>query len=97
MSLIAINVLGIEPEDRQSESDALSEKVKAIMNDPEYSSPYDDLAFEMYVDTDVANIIREMELKKHVAVISKTKSSRVFFLVKPSRALQTSGSSMRGS
>lgn len=33
-------------------------------------SPYDDLAFEMYVDVEVANIIRDMEIKKHLAVIS---------------------------
>lgn len=67
-------MLGIEPEDRKVESDPISEKLNAIMNDSEYSSPYDDLAFEMYVDTDVANIIREMEVKKHVAVIGKTSS-----------------------
>lgn len=72
VSLIAVNVLGIEPEDRKVESDRTSEKLNAIMNDPEYSSPFDDLAFEMYVDTDVANIIREMEVKKHVAVIGGT-------------------------
>lgn len=41
------------------------------MNDPDYASSYDDLAFEMYVDTEAAKIIREMELKKHLAVISK--------------------------
>lgn len=41
-------------------------------NSMPYSSPYDDLAFEMYVDTEVADIIRQMEIKKHQAVKSKT-------------------------
>lgn len=35
---------------------------------PHYTSPYDDLAFEMYVDRDVAKIIRQMEAKKLQAV-----------------------------
>lgn len=47
------------------------DKLQAILNNPEYTSPYDDLYFIMYVDTDVAKIIREMEIKKHLAVISK--------------------------
>ena len=35
---------------------------------PHYTSPYDDLAFEMYVDREVAKIIRQMEAKKLQAV-----------------------------
>lgn len=31
---------------------------------PHYTSPYDDLAFEMYVDREVAKLIRQMEAKK---------------------------------
>lgn len=50
--------------------DEISEKLNAHLNDPEYLSPYDDLAFDMYVDTEVAKIIREMEIKKHKAVLS---------------------------
>lgn len=73
VSLIAINVLGTEIEMRRSSTtgESLAEKLSAILNDPEYTSPYDDLAFDMYVDTEVAKIIREMEIKKHTAVISK--------------------------
>jgi len=40
-----------------------------MMSNPQYTSPYDDLAFEMYVDKDVARIMRLMENKKHQAVI----------------------------
>lgn len=45
-----------------------------------YVSPYDDLAFEMYVDREVAKIIRKMELKKLKAVEgnSKTKLDNFF-------------------
>nr|CAD7423266.1 unnamed protein product [Timema monikensis] len=40
-----------------------------LVNNPQYTSPYDDLAFEMYVDPEVARIIRAMEVKKQQAVI----------------------------
>lgn len=80
MSLIAINLLGMDLENNEIRCDSLSEtnvspstekKLQDILNNPEYFSPYDDLAFVMYVDTDIANIIRNMEVKKHLAVISK--------------------------
>ncbi|KAF5301114.1 hypothetical protein FQR65_LT08944 [Abscondita terminalis] len=74
ISLIAVNVLGTERENRKNsaiESEQITDKLNALINDPEYLSPYDDLAFEMYVDIDVANIIREMELKKHLAVLGE--------------------------
>jgi hypothetical protein len=44
-----------------------------LVNNPKYTSPYDDLAFEMYVDQEVARIIRTMEAKKQQAVICKSK------------------------
>lgn len=56
---------------RHSNSESSVDKVNALINDPEYYSPYDDLAFEMYVDIDIAKIIRDMEYKKHLAVMSK--------------------------
>lgn len=43
-----------------------------LVNNPKYTSPYDDLAFEMYVDQEVARIIRTMEAKKQEAVICKS-------------------------
>lgn len=51
--------------------DPQMEKLHEIFNNPEYFSPFDDLAFEMYVAADIAKIIREMEIKKYLAVISK--------------------------
>ncbi|XP_051160531.1 centrosomal protein of 104 kDa [Leptopilina boulardi] len=61
VGLIAINILG-EPFGQE-----LSGQGDAPYN-PHYTSPYDDLAFEMYVDREAANIIRKMETKKLQAV-----------------------------
>jgi len=36
-----------------------------------YFSPLDDLAFDMYQDPDVAQVIRKLERKKHDAVSSE--------------------------
>ncbi|XP_063905541.1 centrosomal protein of 104 kDa isoform X1 [Zophobas morio] len=71
VSLIAVNVLGTEILTRRHSNPENAEKLNDLVNDPEYWSPYDDLAFEMYVDVDVAKIIREMETKKRLAVISE--------------------------
>lgn len=72
--MIAVNILGTPMESRRlsNAASSMEDRVQDILNDPEYISPYDDLAFEMYVDNDVAKIIREMEYKKHQAVISKS-------------------------
>lgn len=67
MSLIALNTLGLDA--NEDDVDCGDDDP----NSPPYSSPYDDLAFEMYVDTEVADIIRQMEIKKHQAVKSKYK------------------------
>ncbi|KAI4498659.1 hypothetical protein M0802_006365 [Mischocyttarus mexicanus] len=61
VGLIAINILG-EPYDQE-----LSGQGDAPYN-PHYTSPYDDLAFEMYVDREVAKIIKQMEAQKLQAV-----------------------------
>lgn len=61
VGLIAINILG-EPYGQE-----LTGQGDATYN-PHYTSPYDDLAFEMYVDREVAKIIRQMEAKKLQAV-----------------------------
>ncbi|EFN60722.1 Uncharacterized protein KIAA0562 [Camponotus floridanus] len=61
VGLIAINILG-EPYGQE-----LTGQGDAPYN-PHYISPYDDLAFEMYVDREVAKIIRQMEAKKLLAV-----------------------------
>lgn len=64
VGLIAINILG-EPygQELTGQGDA--------PHNPHYTSPYDDLAFEMYVDREVAKIIRQMETKKLQAVEGK--------------------------
>lgn len=62
VGLIAINILG-EP----CGQELLTGPGDAPYN-PHYTSPYDDLAFEMYVDREVAKIIRQMEAKKLIAV-----------------------------
>ncbi|XP_031343971.1 centrosomal protein of 104 kDa isoform X2 [Photinus pyralis] len=73
VSVIAVNVLGneLEARKRSIENESIADKLNALISDPEYVSPYDDLAFEMYVDVGVANTIREMELKKHLAVLGE--------------------------
>nr|CAH7766447.1 unnamed protein product [Callosobruchus chinensis] len=73
VSLIAVNILGMDIETRRSSVSEESEasRLNDIVNSPEYFSPYDDLAFIMYVDSDIAKIIRDMEIKKHLAVINE--------------------------
>lgn len=76
-------MLGSEIETKKTTNDdATTEKLNAILTDPEYLSPYDDLAFDMYVDTEVAKIIREMEIKKHTAVISNRKTKFPIFKIR---------------
>ncbi|XP_050305639.1 centrosomal protein of 104 kDa isoform X2 [Anthonomus grandis grandis] len=74
VSIIAINIIGsnlqAEP-DPPSVTDGQLSKLNDIINNPEYISPYDDLAFEMYVAPDIQKIIRDMEIKKYLAVISE--------------------------
>lgn len=70
MSLIAINVLGMDIGPITPEN-VSNDRLKAILNDPDYSSPYDDLSFEMYVDTEVVTMVKDMEMKKHLAVLGK--------------------------
>jgi len=42
---------------------------------PDFISPLDDLAFDMYQDTEVAQIIRKLEKKKQDSVLGKTLSA----------------------
>lgn len=63
--------MGMETEMQHMSMHENAAKLNDLINNPDYTSPYDDLAFEMYVDVDIAKIIREMENKKHLAVISR--------------------------
>ncbi|CAG5136224.1 unnamed protein product, partial [Candidula unifasciata] len=81
VGIIAINVIGSEirrsyeltdPEflldetkiDRYSSLDGL-------INKPDYISPLDDLAFDMYQDPEIAQIIRRLERRKQEAVLQE--------------------------
>lgn len=63
--------MGMETEIQHTSMNENTGKLNDLINNPDYTSPYDDLAFEMYVDVDIAKVIREMENKKHLAVISR--------------------------
>lgn len=80
VGLVAVNVLGEEIPELDAEGDELNNNGhyysnqtsdSTMISNPQYVSPYDDLAFEMYVDKDVARIMRVMEAKKHQAVIEE--------------------------
>ncbi|CAK1543363.1 unnamed protein product [Leptosia nina] len=62
VALMAVNVLGDEVED--DEKTAAVENMKAEVS----FSPYDDLAFIMYVDNEIADLVRNLDEKKRIAV-----------------------------
>lgn len=47
---------------------------------PDFISPLDDLAFDMYQDPEIAGIIRKLEKKKQEAVLRKTFWSKKLFM-----------------
>ncbi|RVE41563.1 hypothetical protein evm_013788 [Chilo suppressalis] len=61
VALMAVNVLGEEIEESDKPTPALPK------SEPSYS-PYDDLAFVMYVDTEIADLVRTLAGKKKIAV-----------------------------
>lgn len=78
VGIVAINVIGdeirrpsssakatVNGEDSSSSSDSLFQRR------PDYISPLDDLAFDMYQDPEVALIIRKLEAKKQQAVLDE--------------------------
>ncbi|XP_069110819.1 centrosomal protein of 104 kDa-like isoform X1 [Argopecten irradians] len=80
VGVIAVNVIGdviTRPTDLTDDyySDPiLAKKLEYMDNDenqirPDYISPLDDLAFDMYQDPEIANIIRKLEKKKQDAVL----------------------------
>lgn len=58
---MAVNVLGEEVEEVEKTSPV------ATKSEPIYS-PYDDLAFVMYVDTEIADLVRDLDERKRKAV-----------------------------
>lgn len=83
VGLVAVNVIGDEvrrPLDEIDDLDIYGERWKAVENDPaleglftrpDYISPLDDLAFDMYQDPEIAQIIRKLERKKQEAVLQE--------------------------
>ncbi|XP_061197353.1 centrosomal protein of 104 kDa-like isoform X1 [Saccostrea echinata] len=85
VGIIAINVIGDEIKQRPTDITDPDlfldhEKRKAIEGDPsleglynkpDFISPLDDLAFDMYQDPEIAGIIRKLEKKKQEAVLQE--------------------------
>nr|CAH8828163.1 unnamed protein product [Trichobilharzia regenti] len=65
VGIVAINVIG-DFVNRNLHSDP--EDYSATIYKPDYIPPTEDLAFDMYQDPEVANIIRRLEKQKRVAV-----------------------------
>ncbi|XP_052225713.1 centrosomal protein of 104 kDa-like isoform X2 [Dreissena polymorpha] len=82
VGLVAVNVIGDKVQkglDALDELDLFSER-KKVLDDPsleglydrpDYISPLDDLAFDMYQDPEIAQIIRKLEKKKQEAVLQE--------------------------
>ena len=72
---MAINVLGekLDEDNEMSRSMSRVSFQETTQSDRDRSlfSPYDDLAFTMYVDTEVQTLVRKMDLKKQEAVLGK--------------------------
>ncbi|KAK3914647.1 Centrosomal protein of 104 kDa [Frankliniella fusca] len=72
VGLIAVNILGDETDAVTASNGKLSSPASDGPGQGQGqggdNTPYDDLAFQMYVDQDAARIIREMEARKAVAV-----------------------------
>lgn len=60
---MAVNVLGEEVEE-------VDKSTPVSKSEPTYS-PYDDLAFVMYVDNEIADLVRNLDEKKKTAVAGK--------------------------
>ena len=50
----------------------MTDNITIIIFRPDYISPLDDLAFDMYQDPEIAQIIRKLERKKQEAVLRKS-------------------------
>lgn len=76
MALVAINLLGekLEEDDEMTKSSSqitFEEMSQADQRDKSLFSPYEDLAFTMYVDHEVQDLIRKMDHKKQEAVLGE--------------------------
>ncbi|CAG4939723.1 unnamed protein product [Colias eurytheme] len=62
VALMAVNVLGDEVEEENKAENSPAAKAEISF------SPYDDLAFIMYVDNEIADLVRNLDDKKRIAV-----------------------------
>ena len=75
VGIIAINVIGTDKDSMHLEEDMSKSNydadpsVVAAVNRPDYVSPLDDLAFAMYQDPEISQIIRSLDKKKTEFVI----------------------------
>ncbi|GBP20835.1 Centrosomal protein of 104 kDa [Eumeta japonica] len=65
VALMAVNVLGEDVEKSNMDKTPTSNKAE-----PDYS-PYDDLAFVMYVDSEIADLVRKLDERKRNAVVEE--------------------------
>ncbi|KAJ8320817.1 hypothetical protein KUTeg_002404 [Tegillarca granosa] len=78
VGIIAVNAIGdpvLRPTDYSDLDDnrltAQNSGIADPFNKPDYISPLDDLAFDMYQDPEIAGIIRKLEKKKQEAVLQE--------------------------
>lgn len=69
---MAVNVLGVEVGE--------ADKVSPVATKELTYSPYDDLAFVMYVDNEIAGLVRSLDEKKRTAVRGKSYYTMEIFL-----------------
>ncbi|CAD5115537.1 DgyrCDS4504 [Dimorphilus gyrociliatus] len=76
VGLIALNIIGskiddpLEPNFNDPRA-SVDPAAAGVYNRPDYISPLEDLAFDMYQDPEIAQIIRKLEVKKQAAVLNE--------------------------
>ncbi|XP_071840372.1 centrosomal protein of 104 kDa-like isoform X1 [Apostichopus japonicus] len=58
-------------EEEPTTQNPIDPSVLGAMNNPDFISPMDDLAFDMYQDPEVAQIIRKLDVRKNEAVLQE--------------------------
>jgi len=69
VGLIAINIIGDELPENLRNNMELDPAAYAAQKRPDYISPLDDLAFTMYQDPEISQIIRSLDKKKNNCVV----------------------------
>jgi hypothetical protein len=77
-------LISLQYPDVRDERDPTDPSLAGLYNRPDYISPLDDLAFDMYQDPEIAQIIRKLEKKKQDAVLGNCQADFMqisFYLV----------------